>query len=179
MLTGVRPEPLPEPWTHPALVIGPSQIQGRGLFSAEDLPADTVVVRLGGRLVSTSELTSLMAAAETDPDVAYVDTITVYEDAHLVLPPVTLVHFGNHSCDPNMWVVGPYEMATRRDISAGEELTSDYGATSGAPGFAMACRCGTGLCRGEVTSDDWRLPELQARYQGHWVPALAERITRG
>ncbi|MEU7875338.1 hypothetical protein [Dactylosporangium sp. NPDC049140] len=29
---------------------------------------------------------------------------------------------------------------------------------------------------GVVTGDDWRRPELQARYGGHWVPALLARI---
>jgi hypothetical protein len=31
-----------------------------------------------------------------------------FAGAHLVLPPDTLIHYGNHSCDPTMWHVGPY-----------------------------------------------------------------------
>ena len=70
------------------------------------------------------------------------DTLSIYEDAHLVLPPGTLIHFGNHSCDPNMWHVGPFEIATRRAVDVGEELTIDYGTPSGVAGFSMACSCG-------------------------------------
>jgi uncharacterized protein len=100
----------------------------------------------------------------------------VYDDAHLVLPPNTPVHFGNHSCDPTLWLVGPFELGTRRGVTVGEEATIDYGTVSGAGGFRMACRCGAAACRGEVTSADWQRPELQRRYGSHWAPALQVRI---
>lgn len=116
------------------------------------------------------------SAAIADPALPYVDTITIYADAHLVLPSDTPIHFGNHSCDPTLWHVGPYELATRNDVRAGEEATIDYGTQSGAAGFRMTCTCGSAGCRRVVTSDDWRLPELQGRYAGHWVPALQQRI---
>ncbi len=136
------------------------------------------MLRLGGRLVTSAELDRLIAAAGRDPDASYVDTVMIYENAHLVLPPATIVHFGNHSCDPNLWHVDSYELAARRDVRAGEELTLDYGTNSGADGFAMECRCGSAHCRGWVTSDDWRRPELQVRYKDHWTPALQQRIDR-
>ena len=89
------------------------------------------------------------------------------------------MHYGNHCCDPNLWHVGPYEIAARRDITAGEEATIDYGTESGAPGWTMPCRCGSVLCRGEVSGDDWRRPELRERYGDHWVPALLARTRPG
>ena len=105
------------------------------------------------------------------------DTISIDEDVHLVLPPATLAHFGNHSCEPNLWHDGPFNLVARRDIGAGEELTLDYGTNSGADGFTMQCDCGVPRCRGQVTSEDWRLPDLQLRYEGHWTPALQRRIS--
>lgn len=42
----------------------------------------------------------------------------------------------------------------------------------------MTCRCGTAMCRGEITSSDWRRPELRDRYGDHWTPALLARIER-
>jgi hypothetical protein len=165
-------------WIHPALRIAPSAIAGQGLVLAEDVAAGAVLLRLGGRLVDSERLAQLIAAANADPTVPYVDTITVDEDSHLVLPSGSPAHFGNHSCDPNTWHVGPYTLAARRVMGAGDEVTIDYGTSSGASGFRMACTCRSALCRGVVTSEDWRRPELQARYAGHWVPALADRITR-
>ena len=173
----VEPKAPPaEVWNDDRVVVGPSRIEGRGLFASSDIEQGTVVLRLGGRLVSTAQLARLIEAADRDPDAPYVDTLTIYENAHLVLPLATIAHFGNHSCDPTLWPVGDYEMATRRDVREGEELTIDYGTISGAAGFTMDCRCGAAACRGRVTSEDWRLPDLQARYEGHWVPALQQRI---
>lgn len=137
-----------------------------------------MVVRLGGRLVSSGELRVLIAVAGADPDADYVDTITVHEDLHLVMPARSVTHFANHGCDPTLWHVGPYALATRRDVDAGEELTIDYGTNSGAAGFVMVCRCGSADCRGRVSSEDWRRPELRVRYDGHWTPALQRRIDR-
>jgi hypothetical protein len=172
------PRPPIDVWAHPALVVRPSRIAGDGLFAITDLKEGDLVLRLGGRLVSTAELDALISEADASVDGVYVDSITVFDDAHLVLPSGTLAHFANHSCDPSMWHDGAYDVRTRHDVPAGEELTIDYGTNSGAPGFEMACTCGARGCRGRVSSDDWMIPELQRRYWGHWVPALARRIDR-
>ena len=62
------------------------------------------------------------------------------------------------------------------NYALGEELTNDYATSTGDPGFTMPCRCGATECRGTVTGEDWRLPQLQERYGGHWVPVLLARI---
>jgi hypothetical protein len=170
--------PRADVWVAGTVRVGRSGIEGDGLFATAVLPAGTPVARLGGRLVTTAELTRLVAAADADPAAPYVDSVTVTEDAHLVLPPGTMLHAANHACDPNLWLDGPYTLVTRRRVAAGEELTVDYATVSGAGGLDLACRCRGPTCRGRVTADDWRRPELQARYRGHWVPALAARIAR-
>jgi SET domain-containing protein len=166
----IRP-PEADCWLHPDVVVGPSPIAGRGLFATAPIAAGTVVSRLGGRLVSTGRLRELLATAEE-----YVDTIAVAGDLHLVLPPRRPNGYGNHGCEPNLWWVGPYELAARRDIAAGEELTNDYATSTGEPDFGMPCSCGSALCRGRVTGEDWRRADLRARYGDHWVPALLARI---
>jgi uncharacterized protein len=171
-----KAEPPADVWVDDRVTVRPSRIEGSGLFASEDIPEGTVVIRLGGRLVTTDELERLIA--RENAKARYVDTITAYDEQHLVLPPATIVHFGNHSCDPTLWYVGAYELATRRDVSAGEELTVDYGTASGARDFVMECRCHSAECREKVTSDDWQRPELQERYRGHWVPTLQDRIDR-
>ena len=52
--------PPEHPWLHEKLAIQESAIEGKGLFATEDLPADLVVIRLAGRLVSSLELASLI-----------------------------------------------------------------------------------------------------------------------
>lgn len=169
------PAPPAHVWVDPRLVVRSSPIEGSGLRAAAPVPAGVVVVRLGGRLVGTGELEALLAASATDPAAPFVDTITVDEGAHLVLPPDTAAHYGNHSCDPTLWHVGPYALATRRALRPGDEATIDYATQSGAA-LTMVCRCGAASCRGMVTSDDWRRPELRRRYGVHWTPALLDRI---
>jgi uncharacterized protein len=143
----------------------------------------TVVSRLGGRLVSGEQLTNLLSAAADDPRRSFVDTITVGEDLHLVLPrreangvEGQANGYGNHSCDPNLWWVSAYELAASRPVGRGDELTNDYATSTAEPDFVMQCSCGSTLCRGVITGNDWRRQDLRERYGQHWVPALLMRI---
>jgi len=170
-------EPEPDCWLHPAVAVAPSRIAGSGLVTTAPLPAATVVSRLGGRLVSSAELDALVGAADGDVD-SIVDSIVVDEDRHLVLPPGTPNHFVNHSCDPTMWWLDEYTLITRRDVAAGEELTSDYATSSARPDFVLYCHCETYRCRQVIEGTDWRIPQLQQRYAGHWVPYLQRLIER-
>ena len=162
-------------WLHAAVHIRESEIEGRGLCTAEPLAPETVVLRLGGRVVTRSALLAMFETAAQDSDAPYIDCTSIDEGYDLVLPPGQAIHFGNHSCDPNLWHIDAFTLAARRDIDANEELMIDY-ATQSDGELSMICRCGSGLCRGTVTGTDWRLPVLQARYGEHWVPALLRRI---
>jgi len=168
--------PSPDCWLHPDVEVRRSPISGHGLFATAAIPAGTVVSRVGGRLASTTELHDLLAARTTDPALPYIDTITVGSDLHLVLPPRRPNGYGNHGCEPNLWWIGPYALAACRDVATGEELTNDYATSTDEPDFVMPCACGSTVCRGRVTGDDWRRAELRERYGEHWVPALLARI---
>jgi SET domain-containing protein len=170
--------PEPDCWLHPDVEVRDSPIQGRGLFAARDIATGTVVSRVGGRLVSGAELAEAFAAAARDPEHPYIDTITVAEDVHLILPPRRPNGYGNHSCGPNVWWIDAYSQAARRDIGAGEELTNDYATSTGIADFRMDCACGSELCRGEVTGLDWQRADLQERYGEHWTPGLLDLIRR-
>ncbi len=134
------------------------------------------VVELGGRLVSSQQLRRLIACRDADPTLPYVDSIIADDDLHLVLPPGSAQHFGNHSCDPNLWWKDAFTLVARRDIPSDVELTNDYATSTADSAFCMACRCGSELCRGMITGDDWRRPELRRRYESRWVPALLKRL---
>jgi hypothetical protein len=153
-----------------------SSIQGDGLVTTAGITAGSTVARLGGRLVSDDQLRLLLAEADSQGSPAYVDTITVADDVHLVLPAGEAIHFLNHSCDPNLWHLDAFTIAARRDVVAGEELTIDYGTHSGLSTFRMECSCGAPCCREVVTGDDWRLTVLHERYRDHRVPGLLDRI---
>ena len=158
-------------WLHPQLEVRPSPIHGLGLFARSAIPGGTVVSRLGGDLVTTDELRTLLALAARG-DRGYVDTIAVGPDRHLVLPAGAPNGRGNHSCDPNTWWIDGYTLAARRAIAAEGEVTNDYATSTVDPSFAMTCSCTSPLCRGVVSGTDWRRTELRRRYGDHWVPAV-------
>ena len=54
--------------------------------------------------------------------------------------------FINHSCEPNVGFAGNTVLVATRDISPGEELTTDYALFDDYDGM-MPCRCGTPSCR--------------------------------
>ena len=166
--------PAPQVWTHPNLEIRDSSVAGRGLFARHEIKVGEAVIQLGGRLVTTNELAKLFAVAETTS--RYVDTIQIEADSHLVLPEGSTAHFGNHSCDPNLWYDGEFILIARRHIARNEEATVDYATFSAVSGFSMECQCLASSCRQQVTGDDWRLHHLQERYGDHWTPAALALI---
>jgi hypothetical protein len=82
--------------------------------------------------------------------------------------------FRSHSCEPNVGVQGQIVFVAMR-AAAGEELTLDY-ATIDHGAEPMACRCGAAACRGVVSGEDWRKPELQRKYDGYFAWHLQRRI---
>jgi len=164
---GPMTRPGPDCWLHPDVRPALSPIAGTGLFATAPVAAGAEVARVGGRLVTTARLQELFAASER-----YVDTIVVDDDLHLVLPSDTDVHFGNHSCEPSVgWGAG-YTLVALRDLSTGDEVTHDYATSTADPSYLLRCHCGSYRCRQMVEGTDWRIPQLQRRYAGHWLPHL-------
>lgn len=89
-----------------------------------------------------------------------------------------IAYFMNHSCDPNVGFGSGDSFVAKRDILAGEELCWDYGVGESNPRFKMQCRCGTAVCRGVITGNDWQLPELQNRHDGWFLRSLQEKINK-
>jgi hypothetical protein len=140
------PEPTPDGWSHHAVAVRPSDIAGRGLFTTEELPAGTVVLRLaagpgeGGRV-------DLLGTG-----------------------------FPNHCCDPNLGWVDDHSLATMVDVPAGGELVADYAMSTVEPGWFLRCHCPSYRCRQMVEGTDWRIPQLQRRYAGWWSPAVRRLV---
>src|SRR5215468_5328557 len=68
---------------------GPSPIAQLGLFARAAISSGTIVSRVGGSPVTGKELQQIFTAPAQRPDPPYVDTITIGEDLHLVLPPAS------------------------------------------------------------------------------------------
>lgn len=63
-----------------------------------------------------------------------------------------------------------------RDIRAGEVIAFDYATCTSEPEFTMECLCGARGCRGYVTGEDWKMPELREKYRGYFQPYLERKF---
>jgi hypothetical protein len=165
----------PQSWLDPRLEVRPSSIQGMGMFAREPIRAGETAIIWGGAVFTEQEIQSGRARPNTfaaiEEGLYLADPVDATGDGEAV------DYYLNHSCDPNLWMGDEITLVARRDIPAGEELTVDYALWESDPQRVLApCCCGSSMCRGEVTGDDWRRPELRRRYEGHFMPYLNRRI---
>ena len=84
----------------------------------------------------------------------------------------------NHSCDGNVGFNEEGDFVAIKGIEPGDELTYDYGLAESNPSFVMACTCGSTICRKEITGNDWKDQDFQARNREHMLPRLRSGTPR-
>lgn len=67
----------------------------------------------------------------------------------------------------------------REPIEKGEIVCIHDWAMTDDDSYEMSCNCGAATCRGVVTGQDWREPELQRRYGNYMSWYLLEKIRTG
>ena len=163
-------------WFHPNLFVKPSSIHGQGLFATAPIQAGTTIMVWGGTLYTRQDLSDIRAGKRKVPEFSY---SFIEEDLLLAAPPDGMDYYVNHCCDPSVWMADNVTVAARRDIEVGDEITGDYAVWETDKDYVLPpCNCGSELCRGKVTGNDWMRPELQERYQGHFLPYISQRISR-
>jgi hypothetical protein len=152
-----------------------SGIQGRGLFATEPIRAGEIVAIKGGHIVDTATLRGLPARLQnSEIQIAGGFHLAALEDDEYE----AVMLFINHSCEPNVGFAGNVVLVAMREISAGEELTTDYALFDDCDD-QMACRCGTAACRDVVSGRDWQRSDLQRKYGGYFSAYLRERMPGG
>ena len=143
---------------------------GKAVYARELIEPGEVVAVWSGRLVSAEELDDLSEDIRRH-------TAQVEEGFYLAsLSPDEASDYINHSCEPNAGLVGQITIVAMVTIRPGDEVTIDYAMCDGSPYDEFECGCGSAICRGRVTGDDWRNPTLWERYAGHFSPYLERRI---
>lgn len=151
----VEPSPPPSP-TRPrgvpadpqkfALKVGPSAIDGQGVFAAEAIPARRKIGEVRGEPVSLQEAQSRSRGQ------ARIMMIAVSARRAVDASQSTdALRFTNHSCRPNASLrlnQGRVEFYAMRDIAPGEEITVNYGETHHQG--RLQCRCGVAGCVGRL-----------------------------
>lgn len=156
----------------PKIEVRQNTLEGRGVVAITAIVKDEIVAIKAGNIVTSDQIESVTAKA---------GDLALQIDDHFYIAPTTLDEvddmsvFINHSCDPNVGFLGQVVYVAMRDIKSGEELCHDY-AMERSDRYSLNCHCGSPLCRGKVTGDDWKLPELQTRYDKYFSIYLMNKI---
>jgi hypothetical protein len=151
-------------------VLAPAGGKGIGVFAHVDIPSGATVAGFGGSVVDRGEFGTL-------DETWRIHSLQIDDALYLVsVPPFSPADHVNHSCEPNCGIVGSCLLVAMCDIAAGDELCFDYAMTDTHDYDEFLCACGTPSCRGLITGADWKLPELQARYEGWFSAYIARRI---
>lgn len=143
---------------------------GYAVYAKSVLKPGELIGVWSGRIVHADALDDL-------PDEIRHHTVQIEEDLYLAsMAPDDPPDYINHSCEPNAGLNGQIAIVALRAILPGEEVTIDYAMCDGSPYDEFECACGSALCRGTVTGNDWRTPALWERYAGHFSPYLQRRI---
>jgi uncharacterized protein len=127
-----------------------SAIAGRGLVTIAPIAAGELVAIKGGHIVTTAGLQALPERLQnSDIQIADGFHLVALEEAEYE----AVMLFINHSCEPNVGFAGNIVLVAMRDISPGEELTTDYALFDDYDG-SMKCQCGTPSCRGTIGGRD-------------------------
>lgn len=134
---------------------------------------------MGGRLVHIDDYEEIGPFAEEyGMDISEEFSFCPIDESELLAMPQCLI---NHSCAPNAGFADQSRMVAIADIDVGEEVVYDYAfvwySTNPAiPTFTISCECGAKTCRGSVGQNDWKRPELHARYGRWFQPFLIEKF---
>ena len=149
-----------------------SDTEGRGLFAKEQIRKGEIVSVRGGHII-----TRQMEKKIKKPDGYWGYPIA---DEFVLAPLNTqevedVMMFLNHSCDPNVGILGQIIFVAIRNIDSGEELTIDY-VMFGANKEPMRCNCRSSNCRGLITASDWKIKKLQEKYRGYFSSYIQLKI---
>ena len=143
---------------------------GKAVYARDMIEPGELVAVWSGRVVPAEALDEL-------PEEIRRHTVQIEEGLYLAsLSPDEPPDFINHSCEPNAGLDGQLAIVAMHQILPGDEVTIDYAMCDGSSYDEFECACGSSSCRGHVTGDDWRNPDLWERYAGHFSPYIERRI---
>ena len=165
---------MPASYLSPKTVIRHSSIEGNGLFARRPIRKGEIVAIKGGHILDRRGLARVKGriahAYVQIADGFFIGAATAAEVRRNKI-------FINHSCAPNVGILGQIIFVTMRDIRAGEELTYDWAMEENVPAKTR-CRCGAPACRGWLTGQDWKTPALQRKYRRYLSAFLGTKIRR-
>ncbi len=162
-------------WLNPKLEVRDSK-GGRGIFAKNSIAANERLAIFGGNIMRSSE-EPVFSCGLKDLSLQ-IDEEFIIGTRHE--SDIEDTDYFNHSCSPNAGFKGQIFLVALHGIVADEEITFDYAMvlheTEGVESYSFECLCGSSNCRGKITDNDWKIPELQKRYDGYFQYYLQEKI---
>ena len=162
------------------LKIKRSKIQGKGLFTTQDIKKGTLIIHLDLTKLKTYTLKEIKSSGIDSEHWDYVGRGKYVLDE-------SLAAYMNHSCEPNciiqMRTIAIKDIYALVDIKKDEELTHDYTLTAvdrigrkDDNGWGACCNCGSINCRKRITGDFFKLPiERRLKYFRFLPPSIKEK----
>ena len=144
---------------------------GHGVIARTFIHAGELLVVWGGEVVSETQLVHFTQAQQRR-------SIQIEDNLYLIPGRIGPADYVNHSCEPNAGLSGQISLVAMRNIEPGEEVCFDYAMSDGSPYDEFECNCNAPTCRGYITGNDWRNPDLWPKYEGYFSPYLQRRINR-
>lgn len=157
-----------EPFLSPKATVAETEL-GLAIYSVALIEKLELVAVFGGKIISAQELEQLS-------DEEKCMTMQVGEDEFSFSIERHPSDFINHSCSPNLGFDAEGNLRAMNNIPPKRQLTFDYSMADSTPFDEFNCLCGSVLCRHDITGNDWKIPDLQERYKGWFMPYLQAKI---
>jgi len=164
-------------WYDPRIEVRKSPVSGKGSFAKSKIKRGEKVIQWGGgKVVTLKEFEKGFAKGKFKPEasICFDKNHKWVEDVNA---PETPDAYLNHSCNPNLWFTKNWSLSAKRNIKKGEELTFDYPTGDPYP-LNAPCGCGSKNCRKKITGNEWKDPEFQRKYKGHFNPYIRGLIDK-
>lgn len=162
-----------------------------GLFALQQIPAETTVVIMSGKIVTGDCLSRLskrdqQMSFQIDNDKWQIpNPVNAFGSATGAQLSYETCSYINHSCNPNCGMEDATRVVTLRSIGVNEQITIDYAMIrNGAlvlDGDVFTCFCGNiGFCRRTITPQDYTIIELNKfKYLSPFVQEMCVRDMTG
>jgi SET domain-containing protein len=165
-------------WINPDLGVRHKEKKERGVFAKKFVKKGELLSIFGGYIIGIADEKKLPCEFN-DTGVQIHDNFVLGIRKKSELEAADYI---NHSCDPNAGFKGQIFLVAIRDIKKGEEIAFDYAMAVSVSRkvrrYNLRCDCGAKNCRGIITNDDWKIPELQKKYDGFFQLYLQEKIKK-
>lgn len=142
---------------------GESKIHSKGIFANKNIKKEEIVGVIQGP--KKFKINKNAADALSNPD-------WVGFDLNYWIDPIPPYKHLNHSCDPNVAILGNKTLVAIKNIAKNEEITIDYSIIEADPRWHMRCTCGEKNCRRIVGS----IQKLPQRVYNKYMPFISKRF---